>query len=88
MNTPTISAVPASAMVDQRINISVTGLEAGSLVTLRCCMTEGKYEFDAHAHFIADTYGRLRLTHNPSIGGSFKGTQLGVDFPNRRIFSF
>ena len=70
----TIAAIPASAMVDQRINISVSGLEAGSEITLRCHMTEGKYKYDAHAHFIADTYGRLRLTHYPSIGGSFKGT--------------
>ncbi|XP_072031495.1 acyl-coenzyme A thioesterase 1-like [Amphiura filiformis] len=70
-----ISVFPSSVMVDQRVQISVTGLDAGSKVTIRSFMLAEKYRFEAHGHFIADQNGQIRLTHSHSVGGSYKGVQ-------------
>ena len=74
MVTSKIQIVPLTSMVDERVNISVSGLAPGSKVTLRSNMSEGKYRYEAHAHYTADECGRIRLSHDESAGGSFKGT--------------
>ncbi len=69
-----IKVTPASALVDEKVAIETTGLEPGSTVTIRAQMTERKWKFESHAHYIADLNGKIDFSIQPSAGGSYVGT--------------
>ena len=68
-----IQAAPPLTLVDEKVNLTIRGLEPGSKVTLRSQLHEMKMKFESHAHYQADEKGELSLTHSASTGGSFTG---------------
>ncbi len=77
---PNIRVTPASALVDEKVAIEITGLEPGSTVTLRAQMEERKMKFESHGHYIADLDGKIDLRERPSVGGCFIGKQSDVGY--------
>ncbi len=63
-------------MVDERLTIVAAGLDAGSKVTVRSQVNEGRFKFEAHAHYVADQRGEIHLTEQASLGGSYTGLLL------------
>ena len=68
-----IQAEPQLTLVDEKVNITLRGLEPGSKVTLRSQLDEMKMKFESHAHYQADEKGELSLVNSNSTGGSFTG---------------
>ena len=65
--------VKSDVLLDETLDISVTGLAADSKITMRLYLKQAKAEFGAHGQYIADYNGRIRLTEDPSVGGSYYG---------------
>ena len=67
--------VKSDVMLDETLDISVTGLPAESKVTLRLYLktAESTAEFDSYGQYIADCNGRIRLNEDPSLGGTYCG---------------
>ena len=66
-----INVRPDTALVDEKVDIEITGLEPESLVTIRSKMTERKMTFESHAHYTANSKGVVNLGEQPSVGGNY-----------------
>ena len=69
----TIYVSPSPAMVDEKLTITVRGLDVGMKVTIKSFLVEGRFEFEAHAHYIANRRGEIHIAEQPSLGGSYTG---------------
>ena len=58
---------------DEKVNITLRGLEPGSKVTPRSQLDEMKMKFESHANYQADKNGELSLAHSQLKRGSFTG---------------
>ena len=76
--------VKPDVMLDETLDISVTGLVVGSKITLRLYLKQAKAEFDAHGQYIADCNGRIRLNEDISLGGTYCGKCVFADIVNQK----
>ena len=65
--------VKPDVLLDETLDISVTGLAADSKITMRLYLKQTKAEFEACGQYIADSKGQIRLNEDPSVGGSYYG---------------
>ncbi|XP_071493479.1 acyl-coenzyme A thioesterase 1-like [Diadema antillarum] len=74
---PAINIHPQDGMIDEQVTIGASGLEPGQLVILRSSVKSecGKYSFQAHATYEADSLGHVSLSEQPSLGGTYLGLQ-------------
>ena len=70
--------VKPDVMLDETLDIAVTGLAAESKITLRLYLKQTKGEFDSHGQYIADCNGQIRLNEDPSVGGTYYGKYVHV----------
>ncbi|KAL9979727.1 hypothetical protein ACROYT_G017434 [Oculina patagonica] len=69
-----ISVQPISSLIDDKVNILVSGLEPEQTVTLVAKLLSDKGAlFYSHAHFIADKDGEVDVYRDSSLGGSYSG---------------
>ena len=55
-----ISVIPRSSLMDGKVKICISGLEAGQPVTLHATVVgDVKEVFESHAHYIANKEGKL-----------------------------
>jgi len=74
--TPTIRLTRPTALVDERIDLQITGLTPHTLYTLRAEMRDDMHRrWQSEAHFTADADGRI----SPSVQAAEGGTYSGVD---------
>ncbi|XP_038072896.1 acyl-coenzyme A amino acid N-acyltransferase 1-like isoform X2 [Patiria miniata] len=70
-----LSVTPASSMIDSKLDIKATGLEANSSVTIRSVLEQetrnGVVKFEGHAHYIADDRGVVSVPDQRSLGGTY-----------------
>ena len=65
--------VKPDVMLDETLDISITGLVAESKITLRLYLKQAKAEFDSHGQYITDCNGRIRLNEDVSVGSTYYG---------------
>ena len=71
-----IKVRPFVSQIDQIVRISATGLSEKQRVTLRSKLTGDRGErFESFAHYIADEQGRVCVSSQPSVGGSYTGVE-------------
>ena len=70
--------VKPDVMLDETLDISVTGLVAESKITLHLYLKQPKAEFHAYSQYIADHNGRIRLNKDQSMGGTYHGESICV----------
>ncbi len=73
-----IQATPQMSLVDEKVKVTLHGLEPGSKVTLRSQLAEMKMKFEAHAYYQADDKGEVSLMENSSSGGGYTGMSVHV----------
>ena len=67
---------PFASQVDEVMRISVAGLFGKQRVTLKTKLTGDKGErFESFAYYIADEQGRVCVSSQPSVGGSYIGVE-------------
>lgn len=73
-SSPVIRLQPEVAMADQMVKISVSGLRPGQAVTLKASMADrqGKV-WRSQAEFVADRSGRIDLTKQAPVSGTYTG---------------
>ena len=75
-STVHVQAAPASALVDDALDVCVTGLQPNQNVTLTAIVEE-RGCFLSHAHYTANDIGEVHLAIDSSCGGSYEG-EFGV----------
>ena len=71
-----LSVVPSSSLVDDKVEIRVSGLEPNQHVTLQARIVGEKGDvFESHAHYIADKDGGVDVCRDSSFGGSYSGVE-------------
>ncbi|XP_022094610.1 acyl-coenzyme A amino acid N-acyltransferase 1-like isoform X2 [Acanthaster planci] len=74
-----LSVTPPSSLVDSKVTIRATGLEANSFVTIRSVskqeMPSGVVKYEGHAHYIADSTGVVSVPDQISLGGTYTGAE-------------
>ena len=67
---------PFASQIDEIMRISVAGLLRKQRVTLRTNLTGDSGErFESFAHYNADEQGRVCVSSQPSVGGSYTGVE-------------
>ena len=67
---------PKSRLVDDKVNIIVSGLEPTQNVTLEAKLVDEKgHVFKSHAHYIANNDGEVDVGRDLSLGGSYRGVE-------------
>ncbi|XP_078595618.1 acyl-coenzyme A amino acid N-acyltransferase 1-like isoform X1 [Branchiostoma floridae x Branchiostoma japonicum] len=70
---------PATALVDDKVDITVERLAPRQPVTLHARLAEGTARFQSYAHYRADDTGRIVVAKQPSLGGLYTGVdQMGL----------
>ena len=70
----TLTATPASSLVDRPVSIRVSGLKPGEPITLRASMPDSKHRtWSAQATFIASSRGVVDVTRQAPHYGSYSG---------------
>lgn len=70
---------PKEHLMFEEVSIQVSGLRPTQHVTIRCEVTEGKFVFDSHAHFVGSLDGTVDLAKDGSFGGSYSGvSKMGI----------
>jgi hypothetical protein len=71
-----ITCSPLSSNVDQKVRVSIRGLNPNQNVTLQAKLCgESKDRYRSVAHFIADNNGQVCVSSQPSVGGSYTGVE-------------
>ncbi|XP_078366122.1 acyl-coenzyme A thioesterase 5-like [Oculina patagonica] len=74
--SPNISVSPRSSLIDRKVKICISGLEAGQPVTLHASVVGDANEiFESHAHYVANSEGKIDNSCDTSHGGSFTGCE-------------
>ncbi|XP_064616582.1 acyl-coenzyme A amino acid N-acyltransferase 2-like [Liolophura sinensis] len=60
-------------LIDNPVQLTVSGLKAGQRVTCHASVEENKKRFSSHAHFLANHSGEVNLESSASLGGSYTG---------------
>lgn len=73
------------SLFDQPVHLTVTGLTARQTVELHSNLTDDKgFTFQASATYCSDINGEIDLAKQPSMGGSYSGTQAMGLFTSMR----
>jgi len=73
-STVTLTASPAKSLVDDDLDVTLSGLRSWQKVTLMAVMTTDNGQMlISHAHYVTDHNGCLDLHLSASHGGSFSG---------------
>ncbi|XP_072018261.1 bile acid-CoA:amino acid N-acyltransferase-like [Amphiura filiformis] len=67
----TIYAAPTATLIDEKVQIKLSGFDPGSKVTVRSFLPEPGLHFEAHGHFVVDGNGEISMEQNSSLGGTF-----------------
>ena len=71
---PTLSVLPeGQLLVDDGLQIKVSGLERQQKTTLHAVIMEGTSMFESFTCFRADDGGEINLATQPSLAGSYTG---------------
>ncbi|KAL9978504.1 hypothetical protein ACROYT_G016029 [Oculina patagonica] len=74
--SPIISVSPRSSLIDRKVKICISGLEAGQPITLHASVVGDANEiFESHANYVANNEGMIDNSHDVSHGGSFTGCE-------------
>ena len=61
--SPNITVSPRSSLMDRKVKICISGLEAGQPITLHASVVGDAYEiFESHAHYVANKEGKWFVT--------------------------
>lgn len=62
-HSPNITVNPRSSLMDRKVKICISGLEAGQAITLHASVVGDANEiFESHAHYVANKEGKLFVT--------------------------
>ncbi|XP_072019187.1 bile acid-CoA:amino acid N-acyltransferase-like [Amphiura filiformis] len=67
----TVYAAPTTSLMDEEVQIKLSGFDPGSKVTVRSFLPEPGLHFEAHGHFMVDGNGEISMEQNPSLGGTY-----------------
>ena len=71
-----VNVNPPASLIDEKNHIQVRGLVPRENVTLRAKVTGDSGErFASFAHYIADEQGKVCVSSQPSVGGSYTGVE-------------
>ena len=71
-----ISVEPPCSLVDEKVEIVVSGLDSKQNVTLEARIVGEKgEEFESYAHYVADKDGKVDVCRESSLGGSYSGVE-------------
>ena len=71
-----IEVEPSVSLIDAAVRICITGLSARQNITLRAKLIGNRgYKFESFAHYTADEQGRVVVSSQPSLGGSYTGIE-------------
>ena len=73
-SSPSITVTPSSALVDQKVDIVVKGLNPGRMVTVVATVQENNAKFESRAVFKANESGMVLNRSTPSTAGTYTGT--------------
>jgi hypothetical protein len=72
VQAPTLTVTPEKALVDERVNIRLSGLAANQSVTIQARTKDGSMQqWEAHATFVADTQGNIEVGTQRPISGTY-----------------
>ena len=58
-HSPNITVNPRSSLMDRKVKICISGLEAGQAITLHASVVGDANEiFESHAHYVANKEGK------------------------------
>ena len=77
-----ISASPPTALVDEDIDIQVSGLQPNQSITLSSMLKEKMVKYLAYAHFMADENGNVSTKWSRSVGGTYEGQFICYSYCN------
>ena len=67
---------PATSLIDEKVNVEVIGISPKQRVTLKARLTGDKGErYESFAHYNADDQGKVCVSSQPSVGGSYTGVE-------------
>ena len=70
---PRIEIKPKQALIDERVKIILQDFPAKQLVTVRVRSTNGLGQiWESHAEFLTDRHGRVNVTTQPPISGTYR----------------
>ncbi|CAL1536299.1 unnamed protein product [Lymnaea stagnalis] len=72
---PEIKVSKSPVLIDEEVNIRVSGLKQGQKITIQTYMKEGDKTFGSCAHFTADCQGTVDTCRDQSQGGTFTGVE-------------
>ena len=62
-HSPNITVSPRSSLMDRKVKICISGLEAGQPITLHASVVGDANEiFESHAHYVADREGKIFIS--------------------------
>ena len=71
-----VEVLPYISLIDETIRVSVKNLLKRQPLTLRARLVGDKGErFESFAHYVADEQGRVCVSSQPSVGGSYTGVE-------------
>ena len=73
-NAQTIEVTPNPALVDEKLNVRIRGLEPGKTVVVRAFLEDkdGR-KWESYAGFAADSGGVVDLSRQPPLNGTYEG---------------
>jgi len=73
-NAQTIEVTPNPALVDEKLNIRIRGLESGKTVVVRAFLEDkDSRKWESYAGFAADSGGVVDLSRQPPLNGTYEG---------------
>ena len=86
-HSPNITVSPRSSLMDRKVKICISGLEAGQPVTLHASVVGDANEiFESHAHYVADREGKIFILHNSESMGPLQLGSRDHNFPKNLLY--
>src|SRR5215471_18705522 len=74
VNAQTIEVSPNPALVDEKLDIRIRGLEPGKTVVVRAFLEDKDgHKWESYAGFAADSGGVVDLSRQPPLNGTYEG---------------
>lgn len=70
-----LTITPRIAFFDTPVAISAENLAPTQKVTIQAKIDHASGKFESFGQFVADENGKINLTTDPSLGGSYEGMQ-------------
>lgn len=72
-NLATLHVIPENPLIDDKLTITLNGLNPNQKVTIATSVLENRTFFASSAYFISDREGNVYVDKQPSLGGTYKG---------------